>query len=136
VDNAGGTAYGKATGLYNKYHKYSEQWNSWHSCQSEHDIQQAQSFTQQTKTWMDQHLRRGLDNFKIDSFQSADASRKFLSQLSFRLGDDSWIEECSHIFETVYYRNVFKCIQFLLAHLPFLVNLDFELVHLTDWENG
>ena len=29
VDNVGGTAYGKATGLYNTHHKYSEQWNPW-----------------------------------------------------------------------------------------------------------
>jgi len=27
VDNAGGKAYGKATGLYNKHRKCSEQWN-------------------------------------------------------------------------------------------------------------
>jgi len=27
VENAGGKAYGKATGLYNKHHKYSKQWN-------------------------------------------------------------------------------------------------------------
>ena len=27
VDNAAGKAYGKATGLYNKHRKYSEQWN-------------------------------------------------------------------------------------------------------------
>ena len=50
LENAGGTAYGKATGLYNKHHKYSEQWNPWHPCQSAHDFQQAQSFSQQTKT--------------------------------------------------------------------------------------
>jgi hypothetical protein len=30
VENAGGKAYGKATGLYNKHRKYSEQWNPWH----------------------------------------------------------------------------------------------------------
>jgi hypothetical protein len=27
VENTGGKAYGKATGLYNKHQKYSEQWN-------------------------------------------------------------------------------------------------------------
>jgi len=27
AENAGGTTYGKATGLYNKHRKYSEQWN-------------------------------------------------------------------------------------------------------------
>jgi len=30
LENAGGKAYGKATGLYNKHGKYSEQWNPWH----------------------------------------------------------------------------------------------------------
>jgi hypothetical protein len=49
VENMGGKAYGKATGLYNKHRKYSEQWNPWHPFQSAHNIQQAQSFSQQTK---------------------------------------------------------------------------------------
>jgi hypothetical protein len=40
-------AYGKATGLYNKHRKYSEQWNPWHCIQTAHDFQQAQSFSQQ-----------------------------------------------------------------------------------------
>jgi len=73
VENAGGKAYGKATGLYNKHRKYLEQWNPWHPFQSAHDFQQAQSFSQQTKTWINQHLRRGLDNFKVESFHSTDA---------------------------------------------------------------
>ena len=134
VDNAGGKVYGKATGLYNKYRKYSEQWNPWHPFWSAHDFLQAQSFSQQMKTWIDQHLRHGLDNFKIESFHSADALQKLLSELDFGLGDDSWIEDDSHIFGTLYYRDIFKCIQFLLAHLPFQAHLDFELVHLADSE--
>jgi hypothetical protein len=126
--------YGKATGLYNKHRKDSEQWNPWHPFRSAHDFQHAQSLSQQTKTWIDQHLRRGLDNYKIKSFQSADALRKLLSELNFGLGDDSWIEDNSHIFGTFYYRDNFKCIQFLLAHLPFQAHLDFELVRLADSE--
>jgi len=135
VENEGGKAYGKATGLYNKHCKYSEQWNPWHPFQSARDFQQAQSFSQQTKTWIDQHLRRGLDNLKIESFQSADALRKLLSELDFGLGDDSWIEDHSHIFGTLYYRDIFKCIQFLLAHLPFQAHLDCEPVRLADLES-
>jgi len=50
VENAGGTVYGKATGLYNKHRKYSEQWNPWHPVQSGHHFQQAQLFSQQAKT--------------------------------------------------------------------------------------
>jgi len=65
VENAGGKVYCKSTGLYNKHRKYSEQWNPWHPFRSAHDFQQVQSFSQQTKTWIDQHLRHGLDNFKI-----------------------------------------------------------------------
>jgi len=132
VENAGGKAYGKATGLYNKHLKYSEQWNPWHPFWSAHDFQQAQSFSQQTKTCIDQHLRRGLDNYKIESFQSADALRKLLSELDFRLGNDSWIEDDPHIFGTLYCRDIFQCILFLLAHLPFQAHLNFELVRLAD----
>jgi len=53
VENAGGKAYGKATGLYNKHRKYSEQWHPWHPIHSAHDVQQAQLLSQQTKTWID-----------------------------------------------------------------------------------
>jgi hypothetical protein len=93
LENARGEANGKATGLYNKHCKFSGQWNPWHPFRSAHDFQQAQSFSQQTKTWIDQHLRCGLDNFKIESFQSADAMRKLLFELDFGLSDDSRIED-------------------------------------------
>jgi len=135
VENARGKAYGKATGLYNKHRKYSEQWNPWHPLQSAHDFQQAQSFSQQTKTWIDQHLRGGLDNVNIDSFQSADALWILLSRLDFGLGIGSWIDDHLHIFGTLYYRDISKCIQFLLAHLPLQAHLDFELVRLADSES-
>jgi hypothetical protein len=99
VENAGRKAYGKATGLYNEHWMYSEQWNLWHPFWSTHNIQQAQSFNQQTKTWIDQHLRRRLDNYKMESFQSEDTLRKLLSELDFGPGDDCLIEDDSHIFE-------------------------------------
>jgi len=134
VENAGGKVYHKATGLYNKHRKCSERWNPWYPFRSAHDFQQTQSVSQPTKTWIDQHLRHGLDNFKIESFHSADALRKLLSEHNFGLGDDSWIEDDSHIFETLYYRNIFKCMQFLLAHFPFQAHLDFEPVCLADTE--
>jgi hypothetical protein len=57
-----------------------------------------------------------------------------LSELDFGLGKDSWIEDALHIFGTVYNRDIFKCIQFLLAHLPFQALLAIELVCLTDSE--
>jgi len=53
VEYAGGKAYGKATGLYNKHRKYSEQWNPRHPFGSAHDFQQAQLFSQQMKSWID-----------------------------------------------------------------------------------
>jgi len=65
VENVGGKAYGTATGLYNKHHKYSEQWNPWHPFWSAHDFQQAQSFRQPMITWIDQHLRHKLHYFEI-----------------------------------------------------------------------
>jgi len=130
VENAVGNANGKATGLYNMHRKYSEHWNPWHSFRSTHDFQQAQSFSHQTKTWIDQHFRGGLDNFKIEYFQSADAMRKLLSELNFGLGSNSWIDDDSHVFGTLYCRDIFKCIQCLLTHLPCQVHLDFELVRL------
>jgi len=134
VENAGGKLFGKATGLYNKHPKYSELWNPWHTFRSAQDFQRTLSCTQQSKTWIDRHLRRWLDNIKIESFQSADALQKLLSKLDFGLGDDSWIADDSHILGTWDYRDVFKCIQFVLPHLPFQVNLDFEPVRLTDSE--
>ena len=63
------------------------------------------------KTWIVQHLRRGLDNVNIESFQSADALRNLLSRLDFGLGNDSWIEHQSQIFRTLDYRDIFKFIR-------------------------
>jgi len=134
VENAGGKAYGKATGLYNKHRNYSEQWNPWHPFRSAHGFQEAQSFSQQTKTWIDQHPRSGLDNFKLESFQSANTLWKLLSELDFGLSNDSWIEDDWRIFWILYYRDIFKCIQFLWAHLPFQAHHDCEPVRLTDSE--
>jgi len=68
VGNAGGKAYGKATGLCKKHCKYSEQLNPCHPSRSAHDIQQAKFSSKQTRSWIDQHLRCGLHNFKIKSF--------------------------------------------------------------------
>jgi hypothetical protein len=107
VENAGRKAYGKATGLYIKHHTYSEQWNPWHPLWSGHDFQLAQSLRQQTKTWRDQHLRRGLDNCKLEPFQTAEALQKLLYELDFRLGDESWIADDSHISGTLYNRDIF-----------------------------
>jgi hypothetical protein len=134
MENAGGKAYGKATGFYNKHQKYSERWNPWHPFWSAEDFQQAQSFSQQTKTWLDQHLKGGLDNMKIETFHSADALQKHHSELDIGLGNDSRLADDSYIFGTLSYRDVLNCIQFLLAHLPFQTQLDFEPVRLADSE--
>jgi len=40
----------------------------------------------------------------------------------------------SHISGTLYYRDIIKCIQIRLAHLPFQAHLDFEPVQLADSE--
>jgi len=101
VFNAGEKAYGKATGLYNTHRKYSEQWNACHPSQSAHNFQQLQLFRQQPKAWIAHHLMSEQDNFKIESFESVDALRKFLPELNFGLSNDSWIEDHSHIFGTL-----------------------------------
>jgi hypothetical protein len=85
------------------------------------------------KTLIDQHHRCELDNIKIESFQSADALRKLFSELDFRLGDDSWIEDDSYVIGTLYYRDIVRCFQFLLARLTFQAHLDVETVHHTDF---
>jgi len=84
--------------------------------------------------WLDEHLRNALDNFKIGSFQSADALWELLSTLDIRLGKDSWIEDHSHIFGISFYRDIFKYIQFLLPHLPFHACFIFQPVRLAAWE--
>jgi len=66
VDTAGGKGYGTATRLFNEHRKYSDQWNQWHPFPSAHDFQQAQSFSQLTKPWIDQHLRCVLADFYIE----------------------------------------------------------------------
>jgi hypothetical protein len=134
VEFAGGKVYGKATGLYTKHRKYSEQWNPWILFRSAHDLQQAQSFSLQTKTCIDRHLRRRLDHFKIESFHSADTLPRLLSELDCGLSNDSWIEDDSHIIRKLYYRDIFKCIQSLLAHLPHQAHLNFDLLCLADSE--
>jgi len=105
------------------------------SFQSAHDSQQSQSISHQTKTWIDQHLRRGLDSFNIELVQSADVPRKHLSRLDFGRSNDSWIDDHLHIFGTSYYRDIFKCIQFLLAHHSLQAHLDFELERRADCES-
>jgi len=84
------------------------------------------------KTWIDQHIRPGLDDFKIESFHWADAMWMLPPELNVGLGDNSWIQVDSHIFWTLYNSNISKCIQFLLAHLPSQARLDCELVCLDD----
>jgi len=124
VGNAGGKAYGKAAGVYNKHRKYSEQWNPWHLFQCTHTVQQAQSFRQHTKTSRGQHPRRGLDKVNFESFQSPYALRKLLSERAFRLGDETWFEDHSPIFGTLYYWDISNFFPFLWAHLPFEACLD------------
>jgi len=58
--------------------------------------------------------------------------RKLLSELDIGLGDDSRNEDHSPIFGTLYYRFIFKWIQFLLARLPFQAHIDFKPVRLAD----
>jgi len=134
VENVGGTAYGKATGLYNKHRKYSDHWNPWHPFQSTHDIQHAQLFSQQTNGRMDQDHSHGQDTYKIKTLQSADALQKLLSELDSGISNDHWIYDGSHIIRTLYNWDIFNCIQCLLANHPFKVYIDFEPAPITNSE--
>jgi hypothetical protein len=130
VDNASGTAYGQPTGLYNKHQKYSEQWNLRHPFRSAHNFQHDYSLTQQTDMWIDRHLRCGQVNIKIKSFESANTLGKLIAQLDFRLYNHGWIDHDLHIFGTLYYRHIFNCVQFILAHLPFQAHHNLDMVRL------
>ena len=135
VENTGGKAYGKATGSYNKPRKYSEQLDPRHPSRSAHNFQLAQSFSKQTKTWIDQDVRHRLDDFIIESFQSSDAVQTLLFRLDFGLGNTNWTEDHSHNFGTLCYRDISKFLQFLLAHLRFQALLHFQPVRLAVCEN-
>ena len=53
-------------------------------------------------------------------------------ELGFVFGDDSWIGDDTHIIGTLYYRDIFQCIQILLAQYPFQAGLGFEPVRIAD----
>jgi len=131
----GGKVYGKATGLYNKHHKYSVQWNPWHPSHSAYNFQQAKSFSQQTKTWIHHHLSHRLDNFIMESFNCADGLQKILSEIDLAHGDDSWIEDLLLIPGILYCRDIVKSILFLVAHLEFQAHFNWDPVRLTNLES-
>jgi len=60
--------------------------------------------------------------------------RKLLAEHNFGLGDESWINNNSDILGSLYYRDIFKCIQFLLEHLPFQAHPNFQPVRLAQSE--
>jgi hypothetical protein len=91
-------------------------------------------FGQQTKTSIDQHLMCELDIIRIKSFLSADAMQKLLSEVNFRHNEDCWIEDDSHIFRRLYYKDIFKCVQLLQTLPRFQANYKFDPVHLADPE--
>jgi hypothetical protein len=78
--------------------------------------------------WIHQHLRCILDKFKIESYLSPDALLKIIREFNFGVGHDSWIEDHSSIFATLCCRDIFKDIQFVLAHLLFRASFGFEPV--------
>jgi hypothetical protein len=135
VETARGKAYCKATRLCNKHHKYSEQWNPWHPFLSVYDIHWACTFSHQMHMWIDQYQTHWLDNIWIESFQSSDAQWHGLSQLNPALSYTRCNTYHSHIFITLFYRDIFKYSQFLLAHLPLQVHTNVEPVQIVDLED-
>jgi len=106
VETAEGKVYSTATGLYNSLHKSPELQNLWHLFQSPHDLQHVESFSQQTKTGIDQHLWCGLDNFTIELLQLAHTLENLLSGVDFGLDDNSCNEVNFNIIWSLYYRHI------------------------------
>ena len=71
AESADGQVCCVATGIYNKHRIYLDQWNPWYPFDCAYDFQQAQSLYQNSRMWTNQHLKHGLDDFRIESFQSA-----------------------------------------------------------------
>jgi hypothetical protein len=129
---AGGQVVGEATSLYDKHRK--PNWNPWHPFANAFDYQQARALGTQSKTWVNDYLRRGLDDFRTTSFQTASELWELLRCLDFGLGAESWLQAPGK-YGNIYCRDIFKCIQFLLGHLPFAEHLDFAPVQLYDSAN-
>ena len=126
---AGGQVVGEATSLYDKHRK--PNWNLWHPFANAFDYQQARALGTQSKIWVKEYLRRGLDDFHMTSFQTASELWELLRCLDFGLGAESWLQVPGK-YGNIYCRDIFKCIQFLLGHLPFAEHLDFAPVQLYD----
>jgi len=62
------------------------------------------------------HVRHGMGNCKIRSWQIADALQKLLCDVDPGIGDAGGIEHYVRISPTIYYRDVFKCIPFTITH--------------------
>jgi hypothetical protein len=131
--NLAGEVVGDATGLYNKHR--TPDWHPWYPFVNAFDYQQARALSTQTKSWVDDYLRAGLDSFRTTSFHSASELRELLRRLDFGLGDDSW-RKVDGQFGTIWCRDILTCAQFLLAHLPFQEDLDFAPVRLYDREDN
>ena len=130
-DAEAGKVLGRAEGLYDKHLKYGSDWNPWHPFANAFDYQQARALSTQKKKWVDDYLRVGLDCFQTTSFQSASELWELLRGLDFGLGSDSWLEAAGY-HGTIYCRDIFVCMKFLLGHLAFAEDLDFAPVQLFD----
>jgi len=67
-----------------------------------------------------------LDNIKMESVKSCEGLRKLLTTLQCGLSDDIWIKDYLHNFGTLYYRDSFNGIQFLLVHYAVHKHLQFD----------
>jgi len=77
---------------------------------------------------LDEHLSSQLDNFKIESFQSADALCNLHNILDIRHADDSGIEDHPHILGRLYYWDILLSIQLGFTDIQFVICLSIELV--------
>jgi hypothetical protein len=75
-----------------------------------------------------------MHHVNIESLKSADGLQMLHSELYFCLSHYISIEDDSLLFGILYYRDIFKCIQFRPAQRPVQTHLNVNPVRLTDLE--
>jgi hypothetical protein len=129
-DAAVGHVVGEARSLYNKHPK--PNWNPWHPFANPFNYQQAFAFRTESKTWVNDILLCGLDDFHRPSFQTVSELWKLLRCLDFGLEAGSWLQAPGK-YGKIYCRDIFMCIEWLLWHLWFAEHLDFVRMQLYNY---
>ena len=122
-----GLSYGKAA-TYHKHFRDGAKGNPWHPFLNSFDFNAGRQLIEshQTKGFIDRWLNSGMDNDKIKSFHNAEQLWTLFEMCDHGLRDCPWHrlslgppEEESTDKNTVFFRDVLRCAQFLLQYLPF-----------------